>query len=80
MTTKPSILILALLLLCGCNQPHPPDPEYRVVNIDGCQYFVVASYAGYSSLCHKGNCTNHVTLLNLTNIVPLAAERWGIKE
>lgn len=37
-----------------------PILEYTETNIEGCQYLVCRTYMGFETLCHKGNCTNHV--------------------
>jgi hypothetical protein len=34
--------------------------EYKVVNVEGCQYLVCPSYYNYTVLSHKGNCTNSI--------------------
>ncbi len=37
---------------------------FRVVVIDGCQYFYQYNPRGGSTLCHKGNCTNPIHQYN----------------
>lgn len=63
---KIAVMVAMLVSMCGCDyfKPIPQqqdvsnDTEYSRVVIDGCQYI-----RSYGSLVHKGNCTNHVTVI-----------------
>lgn len=59
------IFIVTLLLIFGCNNPHPTDTKegevgpYMIIRMDGCEYF--HRKIGYSrELSHKGNCDNPI--------------------
>jgi hypothetical protein len=54
---------LAILFLCfglGCRPDIHTNPP-KVVTVEGCEYFQLPAYpGGFYTLCHKGNCTNHI--------------------
>lgn len=53
---------LVILLLCfnfGCKSDVHTNPP-KVVTIEGCEYFELPAYGLCVTLCHKGNCTNHL--------------------
>ena len=40
------------------------ETTFRIVVIDGCEYFYEYGMHGGSTLCHKGNCTNAIHQYN----------------
>lgn len=68
------LLILAVFLFVGCYNPDgkeiriennntKPNANYRIVQIDGCEYIEVEDgtlQTRVYSLTHKGNCKNSI--------------------
>jgi hypothetical protein len=38
--------------------------KFRVIELEGCEYFYTTDYHGNYVLCHKGNCKNPVHIYN----------------
>lgn len=56
-------LVLALVLSVGCStnayEEVTVKKDYRVIEIDNCEYIIIdksAGYNGYGFMAHKGNC------------------------
>lgn len=46
-------------------------PNYTIVNIEGCEYFLYPVTHGYSSMTHKGNCSNPIhSVSSAKNVSP----------
>lgn len=75
-------LLLGLLLalsLAGCEESptsrgrrieearRTVPPDYRVVEIEGCEYLRVEVTHGYATLTHKGNCRNPIHIYQDTS-------------
>ena len=52
------IFILLWFGFSSQSDVHTTPP--KVVTIEGCEYFQLDAYPGLYTLCHKGNCTNHI--------------------
>jgi hypothetical protein len=58
-------VLLVAVIFCGCESAMPQNSsktkdtydmgQYKIVEIDSCEYIVSDVYAGYD-ICHKGNC------------------------
>jgi hypothetical protein len=56
------LLLLATLVISSCNTKEEFKNK-RIVNIEGCEYFV--NYNSYGNiLTHKGNCKNYIHFKN----------------
>ncbi len=40
-------------------------PKYRIVEIEGCEYFSFISSHGFKHITHKGNCKNPIHIYNV---------------
>lgn len=40
------------------------DVKYKILVIDGCEYIATPSAYQYTSITHKGNCTNSIHIYN----------------
>ena len=63
------LLLTSAILMVGCVESARFETEaearlakdtYTTVNIEGCEYIIIASAAGHKGfMAHKGNCKNH---------------------
>lgn len=66
MKTITFLLLLAFCSGCGredtakAKEPTDNIVKFKIVIIDGCQYFNWIDRYGYGSLTHKGNCNNPI--------------------
>lgn len=58
------VLLVLFSFFSSCNPSEKTAatqiPNYTEVNIEGCEYFLYPVTHGYSSLTHKGNCSNPI--------------------
>lgn len=61
------LLLSVFTLFISCDNSKKKDPfefNYKIVTIDGCEYFEYVGAMSYKSIEHKGNCKNKIHCYN----------------